>query len=98
MSDYLARFLEKNKDRPIGNTRQNRQKPGSAGSAGGSHKESVPISTPWPPRPQELADWPIDRRQRWGELANALEAQGVLFPESERRAFGQIKAQAEQAS
>ena len=43
-------------------------------------------SPPWPPRPAELSGWSIDLRQRWGELANELEDQGVMFPESERKA------------
>jgi hypothetical protein len=67
-------------------------KPGSVSFVSDSHKESVDFSTPWPPRPAELANWPVDRRQRWGELANRLEADGVPFPESERRAFREVKA------
>ncbi len=57
--------------------------------------ESVvsPFEAPWPPRPEELATWPDGWRERWGELANNLEAQGVAFPESERRAFAQIKVE-----
>jgi hypothetical protein len=41
----------------------------------------------------QLAGWPIEWRERWGRLANALEEQGVLFPESERRAFDRVKAE-----
>jgi hypothetical protein len=51
--------------------------------------------TPWPPRPAELARWPLEWRQRWGLLANKLEDQGLKFPECERRAFDQIKAEKE---
>ncbi len=43
-------------------------------------------------RPDELADWPIDLRQRWGDRANELEAEGVPWPEHEIRAFTEIKA------
>jgi hypothetical protein len=48
---------------------------------------------PWPPRPAELARWPVERREQWGRLANQLEDEGVQFPESERRAFHQVKAE-----
>lgn len=51
----------------------------------------------WPPRPAELAAWPIERRERWGRLANRMEDDGVPFPESERRAFHEIKAAAQAA-
>jgi hypothetical protein len=44
-------------------------------------------------RPPELAGWPIPWRQRWGELSNRFEDEGVPFPESERRAFAQVKAE-----
>ena len=50
---------------------------------------------PWPPRPAELARWPIAWRERWGRLANELEDQGVPWPEHERRAFDRIKAEME---
>jgi hypothetical protein len=66
---------------------------GSVSFVSSSHKESVNFSTAWPPRPRELAKWPIERRQRWGELANKLEDKGVEWPESERRAFEQVKAE-----
>jgi hypothetical protein len=46
---------------------------------------------PWPPRPAELASWPIEIRQRWGELANALDDEGISFPDNERIAFEQVK-------
>jgi hypothetical protein len=48
---------------------------------------------PWPPRPAEIGAWPIPWRQRWGELSNQLEDQGIPFPESERRAFARVKAE-----
>jgi hypothetical protein len=41
----------------------------------------------------ELGAWPIERRERWGWLANGLEDEGVPFPESERRAFNMVKAE-----
>jgi hypothetical protein len=62
-------------------------------SVGTTVGESKNIKAPWPPRPSKLARWPIERRQRWGELANQLEDEGVPFPESERRAFDEVKAQ-----
>jgi hypothetical protein len=48
---------------------------------------------PWPPRPPELARWPVAWRAKWGLLANELESQGVPFPECERRAFDRLKAE-----
>lgn len=57
--------------------------------------EPKPAVTPWPPRPAELARWPVSLRQRWGERANALEATGLSWREAERRAFDEIKAEAE---
>jgi hypothetical protein len=54
-----------------------------------------PGPEPWPPRPAELARWPLEWRQRWGLLANELEDQGLKFPECEREAFEQIKAEME---
>jgi hypothetical protein len=50
-----------------------------------------PVVTTWPPRPSELATWSASKRQQWGELANRLELEGVTFPESEQRAFEQLK-------
>jgi hypothetical protein len=37
--------------------------------------------------PYNLARWPIPDRQRWGELANRIEAAGVNWREAERRAY-----------
>jgi hypothetical protein len=55
-------------------------------------------SPPWPPRPAELARWPLSWRQRWGELAAYFEVvEGLPFPESERRAFQIVKAEKETA-
>jgi hypothetical protein len=68
-------------------------KPGSVGFVGTPERHIPNYAAPWPPRPSELALWPVKRRQRWGELANQLEDCGVPFPESERRAFEQIKAE-----
>jgi hypothetical protein len=47
---------------------------------------------PWPPRPTELAGWPIPWRERWGRLANDLQDQGIPWPDHEREAFDQVKA------
>src|SRR5262245_29125911 len=63
---------------------------GSVSFVSAAHKESASFSTPWPPRPRELASWPVERRQQWGELANQFEDEGVKWPESERRAYEQI--------
>jgi hypothetical protein len=49
--------------------------------------------TPWPPRPDDLADWPLAWRERWGRKANDLEADGVPYPESERRAWAETLAE-----
>jgi hypothetical protein len=49
------------------------------------------VLMPWPPRPAELANWPLAWRERWGRLANDLEAQGTPFPQSEAEAFRQVK-------
>jgi hypothetical protein len=48
---------------------------------------------PWPPRPAELASWSVEWRERWGRLANDLQDRGVPWPEHERRAFDQVKAE-----
>jgi hypothetical protein len=56
---------------------------------------------PWSPRRPpavvaEIGDWPLLWRQRWGELCNAFEDEGVAFPESERLAYHQVKAEMEE--
>jgi hypothetical protein len=66
-------------------------KPGFGGFGGTYSQVSQDFTTPWPPRPSELACWPIERREQWGRLANQLEDEGVPFPESERTAFRQVK-------
>ena len=48
---------------------------------------------PWPPRPRDLHLWSIPMRQRWGELANRLEDQGIPWPDHEQQAYEQIKAE-----
>jgi hypothetical protein len=50
---------------------------------------------PWPPRPAELADWPIEWRERWGRSAKRLQDEGVPWPEHERQAFERTKAEME---
>ena len=57
---------------------------------------------PWSPRRppavvEEIGGWPIPWRQRWGELCNAFEDEGVPFPESERRAYDEVKTEMETA-
>jgi hypothetical protein len=54
--------------------------------------------SPGPPRPPELARWPIERREQWGRLANDLQDQGVPWPEHERQAFDLVKAEMEAAT
>jgi hypothetical protein len=56
------------------------------------------MDDPWPPRPDELAEWPIKWRARWGRLANELEDQGIPWPDHERQAFKTIKAEKEAES
>ena len=48
-------------------------------------------------RPDSLARWPIPDRQRWGELANQLEAEGVSWQEAERRAYETVRGEREAA-
>jgi hypothetical protein len=48
---------------------------------------------PWPPRPPELASWPIALRERWGVHSAELEILGMAFPASERRAFEWVKGE-----
>jgi hypothetical protein len=72
-------------------------KPSSAGFAGSRRGES---SEPWSPRRppavvEEIGDWPIPWRQRLGELSNQFEDEGVPFPDSERHAYHQVKAEME---
>jgi hypothetical protein len=43
----------------------------------------------------QLAGWPIEWRERWGRLANALEDEGGSFPKSEFEAFTRIKREME---
>jgi hypothetical protein len=52
---------------------------------------------PWPPRPAELIEWPVEWRARWGQLANEQEDQGVPFPDSVRRAYHLVEAEMDAA-
>jgi hypothetical protein len=63
------------------------------GTQQGDIPDFSPSLPPWPPRPAELARWPLAWRQRWGLLANELESQGWPFPECERRAFDRVRAE-----
>jgi hypothetical protein len=49
----------------------------------------------WPPRPAELASWPVEWRARWGRLANELQDAGIGWPEHERQAFHMVEAEME---
>lgn len=42
-------------------------------------------------RPPDLATWPLWKRQRWGELANKLEAAGLTWQDAERKAYEQTR-------
>jgi len=55
------------------------------------------VQAVWPPRPHELASWPIPWRERWGVLSNALEDEGVPFPQSEVEAFRRVEAEINEA-
>ena len=50
--------------------------------------------TPEYPWRSHLATMSLEARERWGRRANELESEGVRFPESERRAFGEIFGEA----
>jgi len=64
-----------------------------------AHKQEVLAAlgkspTPsWPPRDSRLAEWLIERRQRWGERANALEDAGLDWREAEQQAFQELLAE-----
>jgi hypothetical protein len=47
---------------------------------------------------EEIGGWPIPWRQRWGELSNQFEDEGVPFPESEQHAYHQVKAEMEEGA
>jgi hypothetical protein len=56
-----------------------------------SETEAAAVSMDWPPRPDELRSWPVGWRERWGMLANDLEARGIPWPQSEAEAFRRVK-------
>ena len=58
-----------------------------------SEGTEAPAPSPWPPRPAELADWPVEWRERWGRLANRLDDEGIPWPDHERIALDQISAE-----
>ena len=72
---------------PSGDVEQDTQSP--------SGTEAPAASMPWPPRPDELASWPLAWRERWGALANHLEARGTSWPQSEAESFRRVKAEME---
>jgi hypothetical protein len=53
--------------------------------------------SPWPPRPEYLANWPIPYRERWGRIANELQDRGIPWPDHERLAFVQVEMEMAQA-
>jgi hypothetical protein len=55
-----------------------------------------PTPSPLPePRPEEIGRWPISDRQRWGELANQFEAEGLKWQEAEQRAYEVVRSERE---
>lgn len=50
---------------------------------------AVPRKGP-PPCRAALAQWPVEWRERWGRLANALEESGLPWREAEARAFVEV--------
>jgi hypothetical protein len=53
--------------------------------------------TVWPPRPSELACWPIAWRQRWADRAEAHQAAGLGWQEAERLAYQATREEIRQA-
>jgi hypothetical protein len=73
-----------------------RQKRERRAGPGATAEPNGPTDLPWSPRRPvaivaEIGAWSIPWRQRWGELCNAIEDEGVPFPESERLAYHQVK-------
>jgi hypothetical protein len=91
---YKSRAQETRQSNGQALTRPTTASPVSPVSRSGD--EPSKLVPPWPPRPAQLVTWPVPLRQRWGELANALENQGVPFPDSERRAFAQVRSEEEE--
>jgi hypothetical protein len=60
-------------------------------SESGPAPPEAPAPPPWPRRPAELAEWPVEWRRRWGRLANELQDQGIRWPECEQVAFEQTR-------
>ena len=55
-----------------------------------------PTPSPLPDqRPEEIGRWPISDRQRWGELANQFEAEGLKWQEAEQRAYEMVRSERE---
>ena len=72
----------------------------SAVSAVSQHQESVNFTscTLVPSSWRDcLAVWPVEWREKWGRLANALEDEGQVFPRSEFEAFNRVKKEMEHA-
>jgi hypothetical protein len=90
IGEYLAFFDQCSRGSPTKPTKPITEG-GNVGFVGCASEEYPEFRDPWPPRPVELATWPTEWRQRWGERANALEGLGVRFPESERQAWMEIR-------
>ncbi len=73
--------------------------PGRAALSDGDDTDVVASGAPaWPPRPVELAGWPIPWRQRWADRAEAHQVEGLGWREAEQRAWHQTKAEFDAAS
>ena len=63
--------------------------------SGWSGLPGAPTVRPWRPTRPSSPPGRSTGAEQWGLLANRLEDQGVPFPDSERRAFDQVKAEME---
>lgn len=44
----------------------------------------------WPPRPKQLARWPLAKRELWGRRANRLEDEGLDWRAAEQQAYIEV--------
>ncbi|WP_406699149.1 hypothetical protein V5E97_09745 [Singulisphaera sp. Ch08] len=56
-----------------------------------SPQQNVPFHS-WPPRPKQLASWPLKKRERWGRRANQLEDEGLGWRTAEHKAYLEVAA------
>jgi len=55
------------------------------------------LSFPDYPWRRQVATWPVEWRQRWGEQSNTFELAGLGWLEAEREAFQNVKAEKQAA-